>query len=697
MSDKIERNGTDAMSIFDFFSNNFLKKQVPVPFKKDKPSGKSSVRSSSAPTEPIRKNVNSENQISQREITFDPGTFEMDDLSSIDPKGVAISKLKQPLPMATSPSKLIKTDNENLLDTSRLFNVDDAALKYIEPQFAAEKSALPLELNENVLTVVCANKIHHRAIESHISTKDRNIKVSFLFADDGVVKTAIEYHYLAINKEHNEQARVNRYKDISMKLRADKTRTERPRLVFSTKWDFSNTDTAIRELIENLLCDAHWKRATDIDFDHFINTEPDNDGILEYMLCRIRVDGEHKVLHKEKMSLEKYRRVPHILKILAGLKATNLWDGQSGVIRTTLNYATRQSEVECRANFIPMGNDDRGESISIRLQEKDNFPFDLDSIGLRPEQYKLIVNEIMFMSAGMGIVAGPINEGKNSTMVCILRAIHEKFPAKKIVMVEDPVEFNLPGITQISVDRNRVDEINGQMVKRGFSYYLPPILRHSPNILSIGEIRESESANMAIECAGIGHLMISTIHTKSAIETITRLRNLQVEDYKIAANLGFVISQRLVKKICSECTVIEDVNLPEIPRLQEYIQKFTNKTPKFSRATGYTKENKGCIQCNGTGFYGRTGVFEILILSNKVKELIAYGAKPSEIQRQILHEGFKTLWMNGLQLVLDGVTTLAEIVYHIGKPDPVMEGLNEFGDDGGLETKYDLDAEKAVC
>lgn len=586
-----------------------------------------------------------------------------------------------------SPEQSMKTadfinqDGDGLfLDRNKLFNVDDDVLALVDPKFAKEQVVLPIERQGNSVTVICASKQSQRIAEHVLRGQHKMLQFNFLYSTEELIRSAIDCHYLRRDLRINEEQRAERYKQLSSQIRQVETdRKQRKHLIFSTSKQFNHSDSALRELVENLLCDGHWARATDIDIDHFrLDPKGGNYGqIREVMVCRIRVDGEYQTIHEEFMELEKYERIPHVLKIYAGLDPNNTWDGQSGVIRPTLAYATRESPVEFRVNFIPAG-DDRGESISIRIQEKDNFVFTLDKVGLLPFQEELFKEEIMMFTEGLVVFAGPINKGKNTTMVCLIKEFQSRFPTKKIVTVEDPPEFNLPYVTQIGVSRKRVDELEGNGDKRGFHYYLTHILRHNPDIIVIGEIRQPEPAQMAIETSGIGHLVLTTMHTANTIESIDRLRNFQIENYKISGALKAVVAQRLVKRICPDCVRVPDETLPKVPRLNEYIARLGwNREINFVKGSGRTPRGQECPTCRGSGFHGRIGIFEVLTISRKVRGLITRGATPDEIREQALEEGFRSLWSTGLERALQGETTLAQVIYHIGKPDPVMEGLPE--------------------
>jgi type II secretory ATPase GspE/PulE/Tfp pilus assembly ATPase PilB-like protein len=625
------------------------------------------------------------------------GVEEYDDVLSIQsfPPEDPIEIVEEPL-IATN--RVAEVNGEELfLDRAKLFSVDDDVLALVDPKFAKEQVLLPIEREGNEVTIICANKQSQRVAEHVLRNQHRSLQFRFLLSTEELIRSAIDCHYLRRDLKINEEERTRRYRQISNQIqRVETGRRQRKHLVFSNSAQLNQADAALRELIENLLCDGHWERATDIDIDHF-RLDPKGNSYgrnREIMVCRIRVDGEYRVIHEEAMELEKYERIPQVLKLYAGLDPNNTWDGQSGVVRPTLAYATRESPVEFRVNFIPSG-DERGESISIRIQEKDNFVFSLDKIGLLPFQDELFREDLMMLTEGLVVFAGPINKGKNTTMVCLIKEFQQRFPTKKIITVEDPPEFNLPYVTQIAVSRKKTEKSKneGGSEKRGFHYYLSHILRHNPDIIVIGEVREPEPATMAIETSGIGHLVLTTMHTANTIESIDRLRNFGLENYKIGGALKVVVAQRLVKRICPECERVEDEGLPKVARLEEYIECLGwNGEVRFLKGSGKTPSGQLCALCRGTGFYGRLGIFEILIVTREIRALINQGATPDEIRAEALKTGFRSLWSTGLERALQGETTLGQVVYHIGKPDPVQEGLpepdcSEIEDESKIPTK----------
>jgi type IV pilus assembly protein PilB len=263
----------------------------------------------------------------------------------------------------------------------------------------------------------------------------------------------------------------------------------------------------------------------------------------------------------------------------------------------------------------------------------------VNSLGLDPREEK-IVREMIKRPNGIVLVSGPTGSGKTTTLYAFLNELNK--PNVNIITVEDPVEVKMVGVNQVQVH----PEIN-----LTFASALRSILRQDPNIVMIGEIRDIETAEIAIRASLTGHLVLSTIHTNSAAKTITRLLDMKIEPYLLASSMSGIIAQRLVRKLCPECSVIEEPNATE----KALFEKHNIVIPKVHRS-------RGCPSCNYKGFVGRVGIFEIMPISHDVQELIAGDAKVSAVEQKAREEGMLTILEAGLQKVKEGITTIEEIL-----------------------------------
>ena len=243
------------------------------------------------------------------------------------------------------------------------------------------------------------------------------------------------------------------------------------------------------------------------------------------------------------------------------------------------------------------------------------------------------------------LIAAPTGEGKTTTLYSIIDLLNR--PEINVTTIEDPVEIRIPGLNQIEIDN-----------KTSFSDSLRTVLRQDPDIILVGEIRDRETAEIAMQAGQTGHYVLSTIHTIDSVEVITRLRKIGVSNYDIASTLATSLSERLVRRVCKDCAIKREFTEEERNIIRKIGEKYNIQ---YDFTDKYTYDTVGCPKCNNTGFYGRIGIFEILKMSDDIKELVTRGESSLEIRKQALKEGYKPLVIDGLNKVLDGYTTLKEL------------------------------------
>jgi general secretion pathway protein E len=284
-----------------------------------------------------------------------------------------------------------------------------------------------------------------------------------------------------------------------------------------------------------------------------------------------------------------------------------------------------------------------GESIVVRvLQTK--LTFDLGKLGLTKENIHLL-DQLIHKPHGIILLTGPTGSGKTTTLYTCLNQI--KSDVKKIISLEDPIEYELPGITQIQVQPK---------VGLSFAHGLRSMLRHDPDIMMVGEIRDHETAEIAIRAALTGHLIFSTLHTNDAASGVTRLMDIGVEPFLVSSSVNAIIAQRLVRLICEQCKAVHEDEAPEI-RLR---MRQDMSIPGTQAVT--TFRGLGCDACNQTGFYGRTALHEILIVNDEIKEMILNKETAQDIKNTAMRRGMLTLLQDGWRKVLEGKTTTAEVL-----------------------------------
>ena len=281
-----------------------------------------------------------------------------------------------------------------------------------------------------------------------------------------------------------------------------------------------------------------------------------------------------------------------------------------------------------------------GEKIVMRLLDKDKLMLDMTKLGFESESLSRF--EVAIQKPwGMVLVTGPTGSGKTNTLYSSIARINT--PETNIMTAEDPVEFNLPGINQVQVREN---------IGLNFAAALRSFLRQDPNIILVGEIRDFETAEIAVKAALTGHLVLSTLHTNDAPSTINRLMNMGIEPFLVASSVNLICAQRLVRRICTNCKVEHPTPPPALVQAG-----FSNDDAKHV----VPKKGKGCDKCNNTGYKGRVGLYEVMEITDELRELVLVGASGLELRKKAIEEGMLTLRMSGLRKVKDGLTTIEEV------------------------------------
>ena len=380
----------------------------------------------------------------------------------------------------------------------------------------------------------------------------------------------------------------------------------------------SNTDTT--GLVDSIIKTAIKKRASDI------HIEPLDDQVR----VRYRIDGE--LVTAVKIPKEKQSQIIGRLKAISNMYQEKQ-ESQDGRI---IMYPEYNIRVSSQRNIY-------GEKFVLRLLKKNMNIRGLEDLGF-PGDDKFI-KSCFNKRNSITIVAAPTGEGKTTTLYSIIDYLDK--PEINITTIEDPVEIRIAGLNQI--------EINEKLT---FSDSLRTVLRQDPDIILVGEIRDRETAEIAVQAGQTGHYVLSTIHTIDSIEVITRLRKMGVSNYDISSTVGTSVSQRLVRKVCKKCARKREFNDKEKETIKRISEKYN---VEFDLTDKYTYDTVGCKECNNSGYYDRIGIFEVLSLDDNIKELIVNGASSIEIRKEALKENFKPLVVDGIKKVIDGITTLDEL------------------------------------
>ena len=389
---------------------------------------------------------------------------------------------------------------------------------------------------------------------------------------------------------------------------------------------------SVIRLVNELLIEAVKLQTSDV------HIEPQENGLR----VRYRIDGMLRVQSTPPEINHFYSAIVTRLKIMSHLNIAEKRLPQDGRIK--LRVSGR--EVDVRVSIIPMTH---GEGVVLRLLDKAKMTFDLKHVGM-PSGVTQRFRSLIDMPHGIVLVTGPTGSGKSTTLYSALNEIRD--PSTKIITVEDPVEYQMDGISQIQVHSR---------IGLTFAAGLRSILRHDPDVVLIGEIRDSETAQAAIQASLTGHLVFSTLHTNDAPSAFTRLVDMGVEPYLVASTVEGVLAQRLVRRLCPDCkqqVPVSDMDLP----------------PDFpvEASSGFICEPAGCRECSDTGYSGRIGLFELLTTDPKLQEMCASNESAARIRKHALKNGMNTLRQSGWEQVIAGVTSVEEVL-RITRGDIIAE------------------------
>ena len=378
----------------------------------------------------------------------------------------------------------------------------------------------------------------------------------------------------------------------------------------------------IVKMVDLIISQAIKERASDI------HVEPQKNSLD----IRYRIDGElHKFFDLPKKN---QNAVIARLKIMSNLDITETRVPQDGRFRVKME----EKEIDFRVSVLPISY---GNKIVLRALDKANLSVGLETLGFLPEPLADFT-EALSKPFGIILVTGPTGSGKSTTLYSILNEMNK--PERNIVTVEDPVEYQVQGITQIAVRHD---------IGLDFSGGLRAILRQSPDVIMVGEIRDFETADIAIKASLTGQLVLSTLHTNDAVGAITRLENMGIEPFLISSSLIMSCAQRLMRKICSTCKIEEEIPPEELRKIRE----------EYSEAKDVEifYKGKGCDKCNGTGYRGRLGTLETVLIDDRLKEMINKRESEVTIKEYLKAKGVKTLRDNAMRKFIKGLTTLEEV------------------------------------
>jgi type IV pilus assembly protein PilB len=350
---------------------------------------------------------------------------------------------------------------------------------------------------------------------------------------------------------------------------------------------------------------------------------------------RYRIDGILYNIMSPPMKLRD--AITSRIKIMAKLDIAEKRLPQDGRIKIRFSDNGHSKDIDFRVSCLPTLF---GEKIVMRLLDKDKLMLDMTKLGFESESLSRFEAAIQ-KPWGMVLVTGPTGSGKTNTLYSSIARINT--PETNIMTAEDPVEFNLPGINQVQVREN---------IGLNFAAALRSFLRQDPNIILVGEIRDFETAEIAVKAALTGHLVLSTLHTNDAPSTINRLMNMGIEPFLVASSVNLICAQRLVRRICTGCKTDHPLPAQALQQAGFSAEDAKSVVPK---------KGKGCEKCNHTGYKGRVGLYEVMDITDELRELVLVGASGLELRRKAIEDGMLTLRASGLRKVKDGLTTIEEV------------------------------------
>jgi type IV pilus assembly protein PilB len=385
-------------------------------------------------------------------------------------------------------------------------------------------------------------------------------------------------------------------------------------------------DAPVVRLVNVLLVDALQRGASDIHIEPY----------EKEMRIRFRIDGVlYDVMHPP---LRLRDALISRIKIMSKLDISEKRLPQDGRIKIKLRSEGRSRELDFRVSTLPTLF---GEKVVMRLLDKEKLMLDMTKLGFEPESLVKFKRNIE-RPYGMVLVTGPTGSGKTNTLYSALQSLNTT--ETNIMTAEDPVEFNLVGINQVQMK---------EQIGLNFAAALRSFLRQDPNIVLVGEIRDFETAEIAIKAALTGHLVLSTLHTNDAPSTISRLMNMGIEPFLVATSVNLIQAQRLIRRVCTECK-------EAVPTPAEALVE-VGFTPDEAREVKIYK-GRGCAKCNNTGYKGRVGLYEVMEITDDIRELILIGASALELRKRAIENGMLTLRASGLVKIRNGVTTIEEVV-----------------------------------
>ena len=491
--------------------------------------------------------------------------------------------------------------------------IPPSVVELVPESVARENVAIPLAESDGTLTVIVSDPMDYDTVEKLRFILNRQIEIAL--APREAILEAINRHYGQTVGE-SADSMLQEFTDTAIDFTETMQETE------ASEEDVDESSAPVVRLVQLIISEAVQLRASDI------HIEPFEDRIR----VRYRIDGV--LVERDSPPRRLLGALLSRIKILSKLDIAERRRTQDGRIKVTVG----EKDLDLRVSVIPTNH---GQSVVMRILDKDSIKVGLRQLGFSEEDFQKVKNLIQRPN-GIILVTGPTGSGKTTSLYAALNDLNT--PDRKIITAEDPVEYYLPGVNQVEIRHD---------IGLDFARVIRAMLRQAPNVILVGEMRDLETAQMGIQASLTGHLVFSTLHTNDAPSAITRLIDMGVPSYLVSSSVVAIMAQRLVRVVCQKC------KQPYTP--PESALEAAGITSEMAAKATFMK-GRGCGNCGGNGFRGRLGIFELMLMSPKVRELTFNSAPTEQIRRTAIAEGMRTLYWDGIDKICRGVTTLEEVL-----------------------------------
>jgi type IV pilus assembly protein PilB len=490
--------------------------------------------------------------------------------------------------------------------------IPPSVVELVPESVARENAVLPLAEEDGSLKVIMSDPLDYDTREKLRFILNRNIEIALAPREN--ILEAINRHYGQVEGE-SADSMLQEFTDTAIDF------TETTEEAGSDEDVVDETSAPVVRLVHLVITEAIQLRASDI------HIEPFEDRVR----IRYRIDGV--LIERDSPPRRLLGAILSRVKILAKIDIAERRRPQDGRIKITVG----DKELDLRVSVLPSNH---GQTVVMRLLDKDNIRVGIRQLGLSESDFRQFKNLIRRPN-GIILVTGPTGSGKTTTLYAALNELNR--PDVKIITAEDPVEYYLPGINQVEVRHS---------IGLDFAKIIRSMLRQAPNIILVGEMRDNETAQMGIQASLTGHLVFSTLHTNDAPGAITRMVDMGVPAYLVASSVIAVLAQRLVRVVCAKC------KQPHTPA--DSVLEAAGITADRARKATFMK-GRGCTHCQKSGYRGRLGIFEMMLMTSKIRELAFEGSSTQSIRKAAVAQGMTTLYNDGIDKALRGITTLEEV------------------------------------